>query len=91
MAKKRWVVLCCQGSTHEASQEKPHGADPKLSPGLGVDTGPDGHDRGRASQFDPTIDKERKFISNLRWNMLVCAQTLPTVSLREQLDGKTTK
>ena len=47
--KKRRVVLRRQGSTHEASQEKPRGADPELSPGLGVDTGPDGHDRGRAS------------------------------------------
>ena len=42
----------------------------------------------RASQFDPTIDKERKFISNLRWNMPVCAQTVPSVSLREQPDRK---
>jgi hypothetical protein len=42
--------------------------------GLKVDTGPDGHDRGRASQFDPAIDKERKLISNLRWNMLVVSR-----------------
>ena len=34
--------------------------------GLKVDTGLDGRDRGRASQFDPAIDKERKLISNLR-------------------------
>ena len=26
--------------------------------GLKADTGPDGRDRGRASQFDPAIDKE---------------------------------
>ena len=37
-----------------------------------------------ASQFDPAIDKERKFISNLRWNIPVCAQTVPSVPLREQ-------
>ena len=37
-----------------------------------------------ASQFDPTIDKERKFISNLRWNMPICAQTVSSVPLREQ-------
>ena len=42
----------------------------------------------RASQFDPTIDKERKFISNIRWNMPVFAQIVPSVSLREQPDGK---
>ena len=45
----------------------------------------------RASQFDPAIDKERKFINNLRWNMLVCAQTVLSVPLREQTDGKITK
>jgi hypothetical protein len=28
--------------------------------GLKKGAGPDGHDRGRASQFDPAIDKERK-------------------------------
>ena len=38
----------------------------------------------RGSQFDPAIDKERKFISNLRWNMPVRAQTVPSVPLREQ-------
>ena len=42
----------------------------------------------RASQFDPTIDKERKFISNLRWNMPVCAQTVQSVPLQEQPYGK---
>ena len=42
----------------------------------------------RASQFDPVIDKERKFISNLRWNMLVYAQTVPSVPLWEQPDEK---
>ena len=42
----------------------------------------------RASQFDPTIDKERKFISNLRWNMSVFAQTVPNVPLQEQPNGK---
>ena len=42
----------------------------------------------RASQFDPIIDKEIKFISNLRWNVLIFAQTVPSVPLREQPDGK---
>ena len=51
---------------HEASQEKPRGADPELSLGLKRDTGPDGRDLGRASQFDPTIDKETRLISSLR-------------------------
>jgi hypothetical protein len=50
----------------EASREKPRGADPELSPNLSGDIGPDGCDRGRASQFDPIIDKERKLINNLR-------------------------
>ena len=68
--------LSSRESTHEASREKPRGADPKLSPDLGVNTGPDGRDRGRASQFDPAIDKERKLISNLRWNLLVFVQTV---------------
>ena len=54
---------------HEASRKKLRGADPELSLGLGVDTRPDGRDRGCASQFDPIIDKERKLISNLRRNM----------------------
>ena len=66
-------------STHEASREKPRGADLKLSLGLGVDTRPDGHDRGCASQFDPIIDKERKLISNLRWNMPVFVQIVPNI------------
>ena len=42
----------------------------------------------RASQFDPAIDKERKFICNLRWNMPVLAQIVPSAPLREQLDEK---
>ena len=33
----------------------------------------------------PAIDKERKFISNLRWNMPVFTQTVPSVPLQEQL------
>ena len=33
----------------------------------------------RASQFDPTIDKERKLISNLRWNVPVLVQLVPNV------------
>ena len=40
------------------------------------------------SQFDPVIDKKRKFISNLRWNVPVCAQTVPSVPLWEQPDVK---
>jgi hypothetical protein len=44
---------------HEASQEKPHEVDPELSLNLGGYR-PDGHDQGRASQFDSAIDKERK-------------------------------
>ena len=30
----------------------------------------------------------REFISNLRWNIPVCAQTVPSVPLQEQLDAK---
>jgi hypothetical protein len=44
------------------------------SPRTYEDTGPDSHDRGHASQFDPVIDKERKLISNLRWNMPVLSR-----------------
>ena len=55
--------------------------------GLRVDIGPDGRDRGRASQFDPAIDKERKLISNLRWNMLVLLDSLECVALRANVEG----
>ena len=41
-----------------------------------------------ANQFDPAIDKERKFIINLRGNMSVYAQTVPSMPLQEQLDRK---
>jgi hypothetical protein len=44
-----------------------------------VSAGPDGCDWGRASQFDPAIDKERKLISNLRWNMPVLVQTVSNI------------
>jgi hypothetical protein len=70
----------------QASREKLRGADHELSPGLKGDTRPDGRDLGCASQFDPTIDKERKLISNLRWNMLVFVRTDPNVHL-EALQG----
>jgi hypothetical protein len=49
------------------SQEKPCGAGLDLSSDLGHKT-VDSNMR-RASQFDPAIDKERKVIINLRWNM----------------------
>ena len=42
----------------------------------------------RASQFNTAIDKERKIISNLRWNIPVCAQTVLGVPLWEQPYGK---
>ena len=71
---------------HEASREKPRGADPELTPGLGMDNGPDGRDRGRASQFDHVIDKEIKFINNLRWNMPVFVQTVPNIQPSGQQD-----
>jgi hypothetical protein len=64
---------------HEASREKPRGADPELSLGLRVSTRPDGHDRGCANQFDPVIDKERKLISNLRWNIPLLVQIVPNI------------
>ena len=41
----------------------------------------------RASQFDPTIDKERKLINNLRWNMLVLPDNLECVALRADMEG----
>jgi hypothetical protein len=40
---------------------------------------PNGHDRGRASQFGPAVDKERKLISNLRWNMPMFVQIIPNI------------
>jgi hypothetical protein len=49
---------------HEAIREKSRGADPELSPDL-EDIGLDGCDLGRASQFDPGIDKETSEGSNL--------------------------
>jgi hypothetical protein len=45
----------------------------------GVSTVPDGRDRGCASQFDPAIDKNRKLISNLRWNMSVLVHRVPNI------------
>jgi hypothetical protein len=54
--------------------------------GLRKGAGPDGRDRGRASQFDPAIDKERKLISNLRCNMRVFVQTVPNIWLSGQHD-----
>jgi hypothetical protein len=48
--------------------------------------GPDGRDWGRASQFDPAIDKERKLISNLRRNMPVFVQTVPNIRPSGQHD-----
>ena len=71
---------------HEASREKPRGADPELTPGLGMDNGLDGHDRGRASQFDPVINNERKLIRNLRWNMPVFVQIVPNIRPSGQQD-----
>jgi hypothetical protein len=52
--------------SHKASREKPRRVDPDLSPDLRGDTGLDGCDRRRASQFNPAIGKERKLINNLR-------------------------
>ena len=40
-----------------------------------------------ASQFDPAIDKERKFISNLRWNMLVLPDSSEYMALRADVEG----
>ena len=41
----------------------------------------------RASQFDPTIDKERKLISNLRQNMLVLLDSPEYAALRADMKG----
>ena len=41
----------------------------------------------RASQFDPTIDKERKLISNLRRNMSVLSDSPECVALRADVEG----
>ena len=51
-----------------------------------MDTGLNGRDRGRVSQFDPTIDKERELISDLRWNMSVFVQTVPNIWPSDQQD-----
>ena len=40
-----------------------------------------------ASQFDPTIDKERKLISNLRRNMLVLPDSPECAALRADVEG----
>ena len=42
----------------QASREKLRRAGLKIS--STSNTGPDGHDRGRASQFDPAIDEDKK-------------------------------
>ena len=63
-----------------ASREKLRGADPEISQDFG-NIGPDAHDLRRASQFDLVIDKEKRLISNLRWNMPVLLQTVPNVQL----------
>ena len=54
---------------------------------MGVDARLDGHDQGRASQFDPTIDKERKLISNLRQNMPVLLDSPECAALRADMEG----
>jgi hypothetical protein len=77
----RWQKVTSRRRHTQASREKLRGVDPELSSGLKGDTRPDGRDLGRASHFDPTIDKERKVIRNLRWNMLVFVQTDPNVRL----------
>ena len=41
----------------------------------------------RASQFDPTIDEERKFISNLKRNMLVLPDSSECAALRANVEG----
>ena len=40
-----------------------------------------------ASQFDPAIDKKRKLISNLRWNMLVLLDSSECAALRADMEG----
>ena len=40
-----------------------------------------------ASQFDPTIDKERKFISNLGRNVLVLLDSPECAALRADMKG----
>ena len=41
----------------------------------------------RASQFDPAIDKERKFISNLGWNVPVLPDSPECAALRADMKG----
>ena len=41
----------------------------------------------RASQFDPAIDKERKLISNLRWNMPVLLDSPECMALTADMEG----
>jgi hypothetical protein len=55
-------------------------------PGLKKGARPDGHDPGHASQFDLAINKERKLISNLRWNMPVFIQIVPNIWPSGQYD-----
>ena len=40
-----------------------------------------------ASQFDPAIDKEKKLISNVRWNMPVLLDSLKCAALRADMKG----
>jgi hypothetical protein len=53
---------------------------------LSFNTGPVGFEQKlerRASQFDLQLTRERKLISNTRWNMLVFFQTVPNMRLRK--------
>jgi hypothetical protein len=79
-------VMGRSSPSHGASREKPRGADPELSPDLRGDTGPDSCDQGRASQFVPAIDKERKLISNLRWSMSMFVHTVSNIRPSGQHD-----
>ena len=53
--KKRQVAIDTRNKLRETTWSRSRALS-RLRKGAG----PDGHDRGRASQFDPTIDKERK-------------------------------
>jgi hypothetical protein len=77
--QRKNIVISVQ---HIASREKLRRAGPKTS--STSNTGPIGRDQGRASQFDPVIDKEKEMIINLRRNISVLLQIIQDLWLNSQ-------
>ena len=77
---RRWQKVTSY-RLHMKQAERNHVEQILSSPRTQEDIGPDGHDLGHSSQFDPVINKETRLISNLRCNMPVFVQTVPNVRL----------